>query len=221
MLETEIKEKFYTCKYDRPFKEIMLNKKNEDILKLLLKEILKVDIKEIVHDNIERNTGNIKIKRKNYDVLLITNQGKIEIELNAFFKPYVHPRNMAYISSLYASHTLVNEQYTEDTDIIQVNLTYGLNDNKNMRIYKMRDEDGKEFVKNLIVIEVNMDFYEKMWYDKDVKGINENKLFVMLNREKEEQEEFRKYVKDKKEVDKYMEELNKLNQRWIMQERQV
>ena len=214
----EEKQKYYTCKYDRPFKEIMLNKKNEDILKILLKQILKVDIKEIIHDNVERNTGNLKIRKKNYDVLLKTDKGDIELEMNANFEDYVHPRNAAYLCSLYASHTLVGEEYNEETNIIQINFTYGMKDTKEMRIYKIRDDEGKEFIKNLIIVEVNMDFYENMWYHKDIKGINENKYFVMLNRNDKEQVEFMKYLKDKKVVDKYMEELNKLNEDPIFRE---
>ena len=34
-------KKYYTCKYDRPFKEIMLKESNKDILKKLLEHILK------------------------------------------------------------------------------------------------------------------------------------------------------------------------------------
>ena len=41
-------KKYYTCKYDRPFKEIMLKESNKDILKKLLEHILKEEIKEII-----------------------------------------------------------------------------------------------------------------------------------------------------------------------------
>ena len=110
-----IEEKFYTCKYDKPFKEIMLKEENKDVLKKLLENILKIKIKEIEINNQERNTGNIKIRRKHLDALLTTNEGKIEIEVNTSNEKYVHPRNMAYISDIYASHTLVGEEYNEDT----------------------------------------------------------------------------------------------------------
>lgn len=102
-----MEEKFYTCKYDRPFKEIMLKEKNSDLLKLLLESVLKVEISKIEINNIERNTGNIKIKRKHLDALLTTNIGKIGIEVNACAKnDYVKPRNLAYICDMYAAHTL-------------------------------------------------------------------------------------------------------------------
>ena len=89
--------KFYTCKYDRVFKEVMLSKENEELLKWFLEDILKVKIENIEINTIEMNSGSINVKRKYVDVMLKTNVGKIEIEVNACNAPYVHPRNMTYI----------------------------------------------------------------------------------------------------------------------------
>ena len=139
-----VKEKFYTCKYDRPFKEIMLKKQNKDILKSLLEKILKVEINKIDINNIERNTGNLEIKRKNLDALLTTSIGKIGIEVNALNKPYVKPRNMAYICDIYASHTLVGEEYDEETKIIQINFSYGLKEDYKYTTYKIQNNNKKE-----------------------------------------------------------------------------
>ena len=74
-----MEEKFYTCRYDRPFKEIMLNENNKDILTWFLETTLKVKIKSIEVQTVERNTGNINVKRKILDALLITNVGKIRV----------------------------------------------------------------------------------------------------------------------------------------------
>ena len=43
-------KKFYSCRYDKIFKEVFLNPKNEDLLKALLEDILKVkiEIKKII-----------------------------------------------------------------------------------------------------------------------------------------------------------------------------
>ena len=49
-------DKFYTCKYDRPFKEIMLKLSNRDILKLILEKILGVRITKIEENNWIVNT---------------------------------------------------------------------------------------------------------------------------------------------------------------------
>lgn len=206
-----MKEKYYTCKYDRPFKEIMLKESNKDILKRLLEHILKEEIKEITILPTERNNRNLKIKRKTLDVLLKTEDKHIGIELNANIEDYVHPRNMAYIADMYASHTLVGQEYTEEILIIQINLTYGIGieDKKGIRKYHIQDQEGKKFVKNLEIIEVNMDSYIDMWYNKDIKGIEENKVLVMLGLEKEDLKEL---SQNDKVVSKYMDELNKLNE---------
>lgn len=210
-----VKEKFYTCKYDRPFKEIMLKKQNKDILKSLLEKILKVEINKIDINNIERNTGNLEIKRKNLDALLTTSIGKIGIEVNALNKPYVKPRNMAYICDIYASHTLVGEEYDEETKIIQINFSYGLKEDYKYTTYKIQNNNKKEFVKNFLIYEVNMDYYKKLWYTEDERVIEENIYIIMLDLDKEELE---KISKKDKVVKKYMEEIVKLNGSTIFRE---
>ncbi len=201
-------DKFYTCKYDRPFKEIFLKESNRDILKLILENILRVSITDIKINNIERNTGNLSVRRKYLDALLTTNEGKIEIEVNAYDEDYVRPRNTSYICDIYSHHTLVKEEYSEDTKIIQINLSYGINDTKNMRIYKLRDEEGKEYVSNLIIYEVNMEYYKKIWYDKDEREIDKNKYLIMMDLGEEELKEI---SKNDKVVIRYMEDLVNIN----------
>ena len=207
MIDT--KEKFYTCKYDRPFKEIMLKENNKDILKCLLENILKVKINEILIKPTERNTGNLKIKRKTLDALLLTNQGKIGIEVNANPEEFVHPRNMAYICDVYASHTLVGEEYDESIMIIQINLTYGIvKDKEPYRIYYIQDKEQKKFVNNFKIVEINMEYYKNIWYHKNEKEIEKNKYIVMLDLELED---LKKLSQKNKVVQEYMEELEKLN----------
>ena len=53
------KKKFYTCKYDRAFKEVFMKEDNKDILTNLLEEILEVKISNIEFLNVERNSDNI------------------------------------------------------------------------------------------------------------------------------------------------------------------
>ena len=123
-------EKFYTCKYDRAFKEVFGKEENKDILKKLLEEILQVEIERIEYLNLERNVDNVKVKRKHLDLYLETNIGKIQVEVNSETNKYIHPRNMGYICNTYARYILIGEEYEEDTKIIQINLSYGLKDPK-------------------------------------------------------------------------------------------
>ena len=212
MIEQANNNKFYSCKYDRTFKEVFLKESNQDLLKVLLQDILGKKINKIEYNNIELNTGNINLRKKYVDVLLTTDQGKIEIELNATNADYLHIRNMAFICNVYASHVLKGEDYDDKTKIIQINLTYGLTkDAKIKREYHVVDKDNVPFVDNLEIIEINMDYYEEIWHNKDVKGIDDNKYFVMLNRDKKDFKQLKKYLKDSKVVDKYMEEVERVN----------
>ena len=59
-------QKFYSCRYDRTFKEVFLNPKNEDLLKVLLEDILKVkiEIKKILPTELITGNNIIKSKKK-------------------------------------------------------------------------------------------------------------------------------------------------------------
>ncbi len=105
---------FYTCKYDKAFKEIMMKEENFNILKKVLETILKVRIQEIKLQPLNLNTGNIHIKGKEVDLLVITEQGKIEAEVNTYYNDYVRTRNFSYITSIYNNQVTVGEKYNED-----------------------------------------------------------------------------------------------------------
>ena len=79
----ETKEKFYTSRNDRVFKEIFMKEENKDILKSLLESILKLKISDIKFLNLERNVDNIKVRRKHFDLFLDTDIGKVQVEVNA------------------------------------------------------------------------------------------------------------------------------------------
>ena len=113
-------KKYYTCKYDRAFKEIMLKYDNLDLLKYYLEFILEVKIKDMKINNVELLNGNLNTKGKRLDLFLETDKGKINVEVNAENKDYVHPRNLGYICNTYQNHILVGKKYDEETKIIQI-----------------------------------------------------------------------------------------------------
>ncbi len=96
----------------------------------------------------------MSVRRKNLDILLTTNQGKIDVEMNTCKKDYLHSRNTAYQCDNYSHYTLVGEKYTEDMQIIQINFTYGLGkeDNEIVRKYYIQDKRQHKFVKNFIIL---------------------------------------------------------------------
>ena len=207
LLEKE--EKFYTAKYDRAFKEVFLKEENEELLLSVLKESLNTKIAKIRQRNIELNSGNIFVRRKYLDILLETDQGLIGIEINSSVEDYLHPRNLAFQCDNYAHYTLVGENYTEDVQIIQINLTYKMQDEELVRRYFIQDETGKKYAQNFQIIEWNMDKLMKFWYDKNEEIIAKYKHLIMLDLPKEELKELSK--KDR-EVEKYMKEIERVNQ---------
>ncbi|MBQ3306678.1 MAG: PD-(D/E)XK nuclease family transposase [Bacilli bacterium] len=205
----ENQRKYYTCKYDRVFKDIFLDSNDTSLLKGLLESILKVDIRSIKIQNNELTEDNIVIRRKHLDALLETNEGIINIEINATRDDYIKARNYAFLSRTYANHTLKGEKYNLEERYIQINLSYGLKDNNYYRIYQMQDDNQIKYLSNVKIYEFNMDKYREAWYTKDEKRIIEDKYLVMMNLPKEELEKFS--IKDK-EVKVYMLKLNRINE---------
>ena len=217
MIETK---PFYTCKYDKAFKEIMMKEENFNILKKVLETILKVRIQEIKLQPLNLNTGNIHIKGKEVDLLVITEQGKIEVEVNTYYNDYVRTRNFSYITSIYNNQVTVGEKYNEDTNIIQINLNYGVKDIEYKRVYKVRDETGKEYIKNFCIYEINMEKLKEIWYDKNELEIEKNKYLLMLDMEINDL----KKLSEDQVVREYMEKIEKLNEdlifiNWITKEK--
>ena len=201
-------KKFYTCKNDRTFKEVLLEEENSELLKALLETILKIEIDKIEIKKTELLSGNINIKDKRVDAIIYTNNKKIEIEVNSENKEYLHSRNTAYICNMYQSHTLSGEYYNEETDIIQINLTWGLGKKeKEKREYMIRNEEGERFVKNFKIYEINMDYYSNVWYSKNEEEIEKKKYMIMLDLGKKELETMPK----DKIVDKYITKVTIVN----------
>ena len=214
-----MKKEFYTCKNDRAFKEVFLNPNNSDLLKALLEFILKIKIDKLEIKKTELLSGNVNIKDKRVDAIVHTGNKKIEIEINSQNKDYLHTRSTAYICNIYQSNASVGDTYNEDTDIIQVNLTWGLGrNNDEMKIYKIMNEKGELYVKNFIIYEINMDYYNKLWYSKNEDEIKKNLYLIMLDLDKKELENMPKddivdkyitnvtIVNDNPEFQKYMSE---------------
>ena len=197
-------DKFYNCKSDRAFKEVFLKKNDSEPLQALLELILEIKIDYLEIKKTELLSGNVNIKDKRVDAVVYAGNKKIDIEINSQDKDYVKPRNTAYICNMYQSHTLVGELYDEKTDIVLVNLTWGLGSKESKKTkYMIMSEDGKQYVKNFITYEINMDYFDKLWYSKNEEEIKKNMYLIMLNLDKKELEAMPKDKRDKI-VDKYI-----------------
>ena len=201
--------KFYTCRYDRAFKEVFMNEANKDLLIYLLEGILKLNIKKVEYLNLEQNVGNVYVKRKHFDLFLKTDIGNIQVEVNVSNLNYVRPRNMSYLCAIYSHHVLKGQNYTQETRIIQINFSYGLQDTEDMRVYYVQDKSNKHYVENFTIYEINMEKYINYWYTKDKEKIEANKEIIMLDLGLEE---LRLLSEKDRMVAKYMEEIKKVNE---------
>ena len=195
-----MKKEFYTWKNDRAFKEVFLNPNNSDLLKVLLEFILKIKIDNLEIKKTELLSGNVNIKDKRVGALVYTGNKKIEIEINSQYEKYLNPRNTAYICNTYQSHILARKEYNRQTDIVHVNLTWGLGAEEDvMTKYMIMSENGKLFIKNFIIYEINMDYYNKL-FCKNEDEIKKNLYMIMLDLDKKKLENMPK----DKIVDKYI-----------------
>ena len=48
------------------------------------------------------------------------------------------------------------------------------------------NEKGELYVKNFIIYEINMDYYDKIWYSKNEYEIKKNQYMIMLDLDKKE-----------------------------------
>ena len=197
---SETISKFYTCRNDRAFKEVFMKEESKDILTKLLESILDVKIEDIEFLNLERNVDNIHV-----------NIGKIQVEVNAEKPNYLHSRNASFIFDTYSHEVKKGDEYNEDTLAIQINLSYSLSIEELVRIYKVRDEDGNEYIKNLIIYDINMDKIKDIWYSKSRNEIEKYKYLIMLDLNQEELKTLEELSQDRS-VDKYMKTIEEVNQ---------
>lgn len=104
---------------------------------------------------------------------------------------------------------MIGKEY-DNTLYIQINLSYGLNSNiKPINIYKVMNEEQEGYVDNFLIYNLNMEYYMKLWYNKNIKQVKKDFILVMLGLERNYLKEL---AKDYKVVSRYMNELDKVNE---------
>ena len=205
-----IKQKeLYTARYDKVFKTIMLN--NKEVLEKVLETVLKrpiVIVRYVVQELPVRKGSE---KAKTMDLIVKSGSEYLNVEVNTSVGVATRLRNLNYFTSFFSQNTIAGEKYDVTTKFIQINLTFGMNnDNKEMiSEHKLRSENGEVYYENFEVVEVNMDKVMKIWYSKDEKEIEENKYLIMLDLKTIEELEV--LSKGDKVMEKFKEDIVTLN----------
>ena len=203
------KKKFYKLSNDKVFKILFVNPKNEKFLKLLLEKVLGTKVADVCYLGTEVYPDNVINKDMRFDCLVNTNLGIVEIEMNSYNRGYLRIRNSVFMFKVVSEHYEVGDTYSEQM-FIQINLTNGLGAmSEPVRLYKLQTDDHIEFINNLRIYEINLDYYHKYWLNKDVEKIKEDFIFVAFNLDEEELDELAKICEESRELVEMIKQVNK------------
>lgn len=188
VVEKGMKEetKFYTARIDRSFKATLGNEEHQSMLEEFLSRILKQSVRILKYMRNEQVVDSVTEKIKVVDLLvLLEDQRIVHVELNnisAGMLEEVQKRNFIYVASDYVDIVQRGDDYSIETPLIAIDLTYGLGDSAELKeVFYFQNDKGKKYIKDLEMIVVNMDRAMEYWYNKDIKKVQENKHLIMLD----------------------------------------
>ena len=183
------------------FKAVFCTPGNEDLLKEFTERILKTKFKNFKIISPELTKNNIYEKGKYLDILIKADDLFVNIEINSHNYNGLSERNFSYIALVYASHIKVGEEYNNNLDFVQINLTVGLGTNQpEISVSRVINKDTLKLkVRNLDIYDVNLDKINSRCYNKD----DEYNFLKMITAPKEELEKLAE------KGDDFMKEINK------------
>lgn len=200
-------KKFYKGRNDIVFKSIFLKETNRDILERLVEEAInkKVHILEVKASELPK--GSVYEKGKVLDILALSNEGEVNIEVNSYSDKYLHRRNASYIFNRYSSSVPRGGNYKEMKNYIQINLTYKENGNdlKTKSEYKLLEvDDHTEYIDNFTIYEFNVSKIKDEWYNGDRK----HGIMALLDANKSE---LNTMTKGDEMMDRFKDEVESVN----------
>ena len=201
--------KFYTARTDRVFKTIMCDENDKEFFIEFLERIINKKIYSLEFLKNELPVNTTLERTKTVDCLVKTEDRYIHIELNSQCPNYLHNRNFAFFTSLYAKNTERGEEYDLKTEFLHIDFTYEkTNDLEECRAYYVMDKDGVKYVDNLRIIEYNMNVIGKYYKSHNKEKINKFRHLIMLDLDKND---LRVLAKEDGFVEKFDEKIEKLN----------
>ena len=175
---------------DDCFKSIVASPKGKEILEGILKQVLKKDVEIIEFVNTELGKFNKNVKNKRTDLIVKIDGIIANVEVNT--NDYIYTkyfRNFVYLVALFNRYSVIEvndgkkkkKKYDYQTNIIQVNLNFGVTDIKTDKLILENRFGNKEghIIKNLVSYDVFIDNIKKFCYDND--EIEQYKYLLMLD----------------------------------------
>ena len=183
--------KFYTARTDRVFKTIMCDENDKEFFIEFLERIINKKIYSLEFLKSELDLQTVIERTKTVDCLVKTEDRYIHIELNSQCPAYLHNRNFAFFTALYAKNTERGEEYDLKTEFLHIDFTYEkTNDIEECREYHVMDKDKVKYIDNLRIIEYNMNVIAKYYetHNKEkIEKLNNNETFQSLMTYEEDQ----------------------------------
>jgi len=207
-----IKKKLYTIRYDKVFKHMMCNEKIGTLLiAKIIEEVVGLKVDNVTILNSELKVKNINTKKKSVDCLVLSNNKIINIEVNNGYYKGLRERNVSYIMNNYVNDIEKGSSYKDFKEHIQINLSWGVKNNKLIGHYELTDKiDNENFIKNLDIYEVNMEKLLSMYYNSE-KETRKFKYLTLLTLENKIK--IKEYIEKGEELmGEFMTELEKFNE---------
>ena len=215
MYNIKIKQKpFYGFKYDAVFKAVFGDEKNFEYLEGLLSECLDKKVKVIKLIPTEMQIRNIQERKKRLDLLIEADGQKINVEIDTSHDNLTRVRNMNFFYSFCSMHTTIGKKYDIETEFLHISLNYAMSINSPyISIYEWYDKTHEKAlpIKHKY-IEVNVEKYGKLWYDKNIKEIKDKKFLTLIGIN--EEDELKEYVRvvNSKQIKKVVLKVQDLNE---------
>ena len=203
--------KYYNGLNDIVFKNTLCVEEHKGLLKWLLESCLDIKIDNLILKDKELSKKTKYSKGRVVDLLIESDNKMFNVEINNRPHDYNNDRNLGYLANLYGKSIDKSNDYKKINSCIQLNITSGKKDIELKSKYLLVDtlnESKNIWTDNFIIYEINVDLLKKLYYNKDIKSINEYKPVIMLTLNKEELEEFS--LGDER-IMEYKDKVNELN----------
>ena len=212
MVEENQKE-FLTAKYDRIYKAIFQNPEYPNMTKKMLEYLLPIQVDNLRLLGNELLVSNKDEKAMMVDGLILLNKHHyIHIEVNTNSSEAINRRNFLSFTNIYGKNVRRGEAIDMEDNFIHIDINYGMGKTKEpYYCYKVRDEKGNTYIKNVEIYAYNMDRIKEFWYTKDIENIKKYKYLIMLDLNREELEELNKIIEGDEVIMEYTNMVTRLN----------
>ena len=202
--------KQFSARYDLIFQQSMCTEENLDILKWFLEKILNKKIYSLKMLSPVLSISSLHERRKTVDVLVETDNERINIEVNNVYYKSLNKRNYGYLGAAYNAAMVVSKDINKMPFFLQINLTWNLPKKfKDAPLieYEVHDKVYDSlYVDNLKILVYNMDYFKRIYYNKNIKEKDKHLLMLDLTGE-----ELKKICGGNKIMEKFRKNVESLN----------